>query len=172
MKALLATIGSAIILYDENLTIGFWKGILLIQASNILFAVGQVYYKSIFRKDGITNHASHFAILFAGGALITGIFSVGLVKINEIDIGLNQWLVILYLGVVASGIGFFLWNYGITKVSIGQVAIFNNLKIPLGVFFAMLILGESVNSLQLIIGSLILLIAFYAEKMKWRFLHL
>ena len=171
-KALLAVIGSAIILYDDNLTIGFWKGIILIQVSNILFAIGQVYYKSKFDKNGIANHSSHFAILFAGGAIVTGIFSLGLANINEINIGLNQWLVILYLGVVASGIGFFLWNYGITKVNIGKVAIFNNLKIPLGVFFAMIILGESANYLQLIVGSLVLLVAIFIDKISRRLLRL
>ncbi len=45
LKAILAIIGAAIIVYSSTIKVGFWKGVLLIQLSNLFFAFGQVYYK-------------------------------------------------------------------------------------------------------------------------------
>ncbi|MFM7261548.1 MAG: hypothetical protein ACKO3W_13190, partial [bacterium] len=44
-----------------------------------------------------------------------------------------QWLTLIYLGVGASGVGFFLWNVGATKVAPATLAVMNNAKVPLGV---------------------------------------
>ena len=42
-----------------------------------------------------------------------------------------QGAVLVYLGIVASGIGFFLWNAGARRSAPGVLAVGNNLKIPL-----------------------------------------
>src|SRR5690606_33214779 len=67
-----------------------------------------------------------------------------------------QWLVLVFLGVVASGGGFFLWNLGLTKVNAGTLAVLNNAKIPLGVLVSLLIFGESAP-LPRLLASLVLL---------------
>ncbi len=41
------------------------------------------------------------------------------------------------LGVVASGLGYFMWNYGATRVDAGTLGIMNNVHVPAG------LLGES-----------------------------
>jgi drug/metabolite transporter (DMT)-like permease len=45
--------------------------------------------------------------------------------------------VIVYLGLVASGRGFFLWNYGASRVSTAALATANNLVVPPGVLIAL-----------------------------------
>jgi drug/metabolite transporter (DMT)-like permease len=70
-----------------------------------------------------------------------------------------QWLTLLYLGVVASGLSFFLWNVGARKVDAGALAIFNDLKIPLAVIVSLLFFGEQTNLLQLSVGGAIMLAA-------------
>ena len=159
LKALLAILGAGIIVYAENTEIGFWKGIVLVQVSNFLFALGQVYYKKLTEGHKGINHKSNYAIVFLGATLVTAIFSFFNTDYQVLAITPSQWLILLYLGGVASGLGFFLWNYGVTKVEVGLVAVLNNLKIPLGVVFAIILVNESVNFIQLIIGSLFILLA-------------
>jgi drug/metabolite transporter (DMT)-like permease len=159
LKALLAILGAGIIVYSENTEIGFWKGIVLVQVSNFLFALGQVYYKKLTEGHAGINHKSNYAIVFLGATLVTAIFSFFNTNFQSLEITTSQWLILLYLGGVASGLGFFLWNYGVTKIEVGLVAVLNNLKIPLGVVFAIILVNESVNFIQLIIGSLFIFLA-------------
>jgi drug/metabolite transporter (DMT)-like permease len=75
---------------------------------------------------------------------------------------MEQWKSIVYLGIVASGLGFFLWNKGATKVNPGTLAAFNNAVVPLAVISSLFVFGEIeslvINDLLRIIlgGSLIL----------------
>ena len=43
-----------------------------------------------------------------------------------------QWGILVFLGVVASGIGYFMWNYGATQVDAGTLGIMNNMHVPAG----------------------------------------
>lgn len=160
IKAVLAIIGAGIIVYSNSTGIGFWKGILLVQISNILFAFGQVYYKRVMETQNSVNQKSNYSMVFLGAILITGIISITTTNYGNLAISPKQWLVLLYLGIIASGVGFFLWNVGATKVEAGTLAVMNNLKIPLGVIFAMIILSEPVGITRLIVGLIILIIAF------------
>ncbi|MCB9217956.1 MAG: EamA family transporter [Ignavibacteriales bacterium] len=166
IKAVLAIIGSGIIIYSDKITVGFWKGILLMQVSNFLFAFGQIYYKKIIKDESVKTQKQNFGIIFFGAVLVTAIFSLFSVDFNQISVSLNQGLTLIYLGAVASGLSFFLWNVGATKVNEGNLAVFNNLKIPLGVLFSIIILSESVKILQLIIGFIILIVAFLYNSKK------
>jgi drug/metabolite transporter (DMT)-like permease len=44
-----------------------------------------------------------------------------------------QVATILYLGLVPSGLGFFLWNVGVRRSREGTAAVFNNAKVPLAI---------------------------------------
>lgn len=169
LKAFLAVLGAGIIVYSDATQIGFWKGILLIQISNILFALGQVYYKNILKNEKEVNHTTNYAIIFLGATVVTAIFSFFTTDFNSLKISTEQWLILIYLGAIASGLGFFLWNYGVIKVEVGIVAVLNNLKIPLGVFFAIILVNESVNYIQLILGSAIIISALFLQKSRFKF---
>jgi drug/metabolite transporter (DMT)-like permease len=74
---------------------------------------------------------------------------------------------LLYLGILASGICFFLWNYGAVKVNSGLLAVMNNLKVPLGMLFSIAIFGEEGNLISLLVGGSLIIaagyIAYYSE---------
>ena len=72
-----------------------------------------------------------------------------------------QILSSLYLGIVPTGIGFFLWNKGAKLVPSSILAIMNNLKIPFGVLFSILIFNEKINLINFSIGSLIIILAIF-----------
>ncbi len=160
-SALLAVLGAAIIVYTKSFNPESWKGILLIQISNFCFALGQVYFKQIMKKNTEIKPIQIFSILYLGAVFITGFITLLFSDYNIFKITSNQWLSLCYLGIVASGIGFFLWNIGVTKVNTKTLAVFNNLKIPFAVLFAYILLEESINPIKFFIGSGILIFSLY-----------
>ena len=71
-----------------------------------------------------------------------------------------QWWLLAYLGVIASGVCFFLWNYGARRVTPVKLAIMNNLKIPLAAMTSLLLFREHSNMFLLSIGCLLILASF------------
>lgn len=164
LTALFAVVGAGIIIYSDQTTAGIWKGILLIQISNLCFAFGQVYFKKVMEKNSNIKPIQIFALLYLGSIIIAGLFSISFTDFASVTITANQWLSLIYLGVVASGLGFFLWNIGVTKVEAVSLAVLNNLKIPLAILFAFIILGESLDLVKLIIGSVMILVALFINE--------
>lgn len=158
--SLLAVVGTAIVLYRDFNTAEFHTGFLLLQGANLCFAFGQVAYCKLMRARHFGDR-SVFALLYLGGFAATLpmlLYSGGWHDLSIIDA--QQWLALLYLGILASGVCFFCWNYGARKVNAGVLAVSNNLKIPLAIACSALFFGEQINLIQLLFGSGIILLAF------------
>lgn len=157
--ALLAVAGTGIIkstqLHREGLICGF----LIMQFSNLCFAAGQIFYRSAMRRiKGVTD-AQVFAVLYAGAFAVAASSALIATPWKDVHLDGKQIAVLLYLGVVASGLAFFLWNAGARKVNAGTLAIFNNLKVPLAITVSLLIFGEQTNLPRLLSGGLLVLAA-------------
>jgi drug/metabolite transporter (DMT)-like permease len=72
----------------------------------------------------------------------------------------------VYLGVIASGLGFFLWNKGATKVDAGILAIMNNALVPAGLIVNLLIWNRDADLVRLSIGGGILLFSLILHE-RW-----
>ena len=159
--AVLSVIGTAIIIYTDIFQKDFLLGFTLMQISNICFAFGQVFYKKVMNQNLQLSDKSIFALLYLGAVIITIPFAGFSTDWNHLILEWNQVTTLLYLGIVASGICFFLWNIGARKTDTGTLAVFNNVKIPLAVLFSLLFFGESADVLKLVAGGLIILLALY-----------
>ncbi len=126
-------------------------GLLLVQASNLCFAVGQVWYRHLRRGAPDLRDRDIFALPCLGGLVLALAVTVG--RDITVTLGPPQLLTLLYLGVIASGLGFFLWNHGASRVSAGTLAVMNNAKVPLAVGVSLLVFGEKPDLLPLL-GSL------------------
>jgi len=156
----LAVVG-AVILQPKGLAWSdAWIGFGLVQASNVCFAWGQVAYRRLRQAaPGARDHAV-FAWLYIGGLIVTTVgttMSGGWTSAPRVSE--TQGLVLAYLGVVATGLGFFLWNRGAVTAPAGVLAVFNNLKIPLAVVVALAIFGEQANMLRLVLGGGVMVVA-------------
>lgn len=123
-SALLAVIGAGIIRYDQ-VTDHFWTGLLLVQLSNITFAIGMVGYKRLMETRPMPQHNA-FAWFYLGAFLVAVIAWFLLGNAQKMPQTTLQWGILVFLGVVASGIGYFMWNYGATQVDAGTLGIMNN----------------------------------------------
>ena len=153
----LATIGTAVVRWNQipNTTL---LGFMLVQISNLGFAFGLVFYrKAMSRQPGLKNQHV-FGLLYLGGTLLSGLFTLGsILNGTTIQLTLSSSITLLYLGAIASGLGFFLWNVGSRQVSIGAMAIFNDLKVPLAIVVSLLFFGENANLVNLVAGGMLVL---------------
>jgi len=99
-----------------------------------------------------------FGLMYGGAVLVTGFFWLITAK-SPLAVRPQQWLALLYLGIIASGFGFFLWNKGARNVRGGTLAIMNNLKIPIAVVASLAILEEKTGYVRLIAGCALMFAA-------------
>ena len=154
--ALLSVLGAGVLLWHATFSYDLMKGFVLVQLSNLCFAAGQIAYKKTRPLLDETGEANLFTVLMAGALLTTVIVSAFTTSWTEFHPSLRQWGVLAYLGVLASGLGFFAWNFGVTRVNTGTLAAFNNAKIPLAVACSLLFFGGAAD-LPRLAASMILL---------------
>lgn len=163
--ALLAVAGTAVIAYRGWGSAGLLAGFLLVQASNACFAAGQLWYRRL-PNSGAWSGSHAFAWPCLGGAAASAVawcLSPGAPMLRLTG---GQAAVLLYLGLLASGAGFFLWNVGAARVSAGTLAVMNNLKVPLAVAVSLLFFGERADLARLAVGAAAIGLALYLNEKK------
>jgi drug/metabolite transporter (DMT)-like permease len=171
LSAALAVSGAAVIKANPLETQQWWRGFAIMQGANFCFAFGQVAYRRFKLNHPSILDRQIYALLFMGGTVLAGAFTFT-TEAFPVTIQANQFLVIFYLGLVASGLGFYWWNRGAALVSnTGLLAAFNNLSIPLGVLVSVTVFQESTNGVRLAIGSVLLVAALLISNPSNRLLN-
>lgn len=156
---ILGILGAATIRYQtprQDFLIGF----LLIQMANLCFAWGQTYYKIQFERHAF-NRMQSMIWFYLGAGIITLIFFIFTFEPQRLPHTWQQWGVILWLGIIASGLGYFLWNSGATKVNSGILAMMNNAVIPVGILINVVLFHQELDWPRFLCGSFIIVIALY-----------
>ena len=139
------------------------KGVLMVQAANACFALGQILQK----KWGGGHLHRFFAWSYLGGFLVPLIFLLidhsfsPAAIVSLAPAAIQPWVVLIYLGAISSGLCFFLWNKGVCLVNPGTVSIMNNVKIPLAVLVSFFFFNEHVVWIKLAASALGFGLAFY-----------
>jgi drug/metabolite transporter (DMT)-like permease len=161
--ALLAVGGTAVLVFTGRELRPTVAGLLLVQLSNLAFAFGQVAYKRLRAQHSNLRDQDIFALLYAGAFILTT--AAALSQPLSVTMTSGHVVTLLYLGAIASGLGFFLWNKGATQVGSGTLAVMNNAKIPLMVACSLLFFGEYADVPRLAISLVLLSTAvWFAEK--------
>ncbi|HGJ5874573.1 carboxylate/amino acid/amine transporter [Arsenophonus apicola] len=161
-SAMLAVIGAAIIRYD-HLSGSFWLGLLYVQLANISFAIGQVGYKRMMEIYPIPQRQA-FSWFYIGACMVALFGWMIFGDVSKLPMTKIQWGVLIWLGVGASGIGYFMWNYGATQVDAGTLAIMNNMLVPAGLLVNFVIWQQHPNWLSFILGSSLLLLSLWVHR--------
>ncbi|MGS0536235.1 carboxylate/amino acid/amine transporter [Pseudoalteromonas sp. SaAl2] len=155
--ALLAIAGAVAIRYqgiDEN----FITGLLLVQAANLCFATGQVSYKRLMANTKIPQRTV-FGWFFVGALIVASLCFALFGNTSKLPTTTTQWGILIYLGTIASGLGYFAWNKGATQVNVGGLAVMNNLLIPAGILVNVVIWNRDADLIKLSIGGAIIVLA-------------
>lgn len=142
LAALLSVAGAAVIRAKGTPEGDFWVGFALMQLAGIVFAFGQVAYRDWKRQHPKVKDHECFALLYIGGTLCAAAFSLTFTNWSTLEVSSTQWQALLYLGCIASGLGFFLWNKGAALSTPGALAAFNNAVVPLAVLCSLFIFNE------------------------------
>ena len=159
--ALIATAGAAIIRFN-GVSENFWFGFAIVQGANLCFALGQVGYKkltSTFETQMPYHNVFAWFYLGALAVALPAFFLFG--NTNQLPQNPEQWSVLLWLGVVASGLGYYFWNQGALKVSGGTLAIMNNALIPAGLVVNLLLWQKDTDFSRLFLGGAIIALALW-----------
>ncbi len=157
VTAFIATSGAIAIRYqgiDENFITGFF----IVQAANLCFATGQVTYKRLL-KDSDLDQKTIFGWFFIGALIVALVCYLAFGNPDKLPTTGLQWGILVYLGTIASGLGYFAWNMGATKVNVGALAIMNNLLIPAGILVNLVIWNRDADIMRLSLGAGIILLA-------------
>ncbi len=157
--AALAVVGAAVVQFRADAWQAGLIGFALLQVANLCFAWGQVEYRALRADLEVRDHEV-FALLFAGGAAMTAVTATvfgGWPSALELDV--RSASTIVYLGAVASGLAFFLWNRAAVDAGPSLLAVMNNAKVPLGVAAAVIVFGEDADLPRLALGGTIMLAA-------------
>lgn len=160
LAALLAVLGAAIVKWRMPHGERLWLGFALVQGSNLCFAIGQLFYRRMMRSAGGVSDHQAMTWMYAGAVMVTLPFAIQGWQAKGFAPSRDQILVLLYLGVVASGVCFWLWNAGARRVRhAGTLAVMNNVKIPLGMAISLLLFGEHAAPRRLALACAVMLLA-------------
>jgi carboxylate/amino acid/amine transporter len=163
LVALIAVLGAIAIRY-ENLNSNFIIGLLLVQGANMSFAIGQVSYKRLM-ADNHLDDKTIFGWFFIGALVVASVCYALFGDINKLPSTPTQWGILVYLGIVASGLGYFMWNKGATKVNVGALAVMNNVLIPAGIIVNVVIWNKDADLIRLSLGGAIMLAALLINQL-------
>ncbi|MEX0740457.1 MAG: EamA family transporter [Pseudohongiella sp.] len=163
LAAAIATLGAAVIRYD-GLSQDYLTGFVILQIANITFAAGQVGYKHLMLRYPVAvapwRTFGHFFI----GALAIALPSFLIFGNTQmLPASALHWGILLWLGVVASGVGLYLWNRGGCEVDAGTLAVMNNALVPAGLVVNLAIWGHDEPLLPLIIGGTIIALSLWVN---------
>lgn len=158
----LAVLAAAVILWRGRPSGAPLVGFLLVEASNLCFAAGQLAYRRLLERGTLENLADRhiFFWLYLGGFAAMAIPGLWETRGTLPPLTARQIGALAYLGVVVSGISYFCWNSGARCVPAGLLAVMNNLKIPLGVAVSLFVFKENVNLAGLLAGCALFAVAF------------
>lgn len=155
-----AIIGAFVIILQSGLdfsSAGF-KGDLLALAASLSWALYTVIGKKISTEYG--------AIFTTGMAMIFGlVLYLPMFFIMNVDYSFSQistvnWLQLIYLGAITSGVAYALWYFALTKLQASKIAVYNNLQPILTTILSVIIFG-TVITINLLIGGILIIIGVY-----------
>ncbi|EKO3486719.1 DMT family transporter [Vibrio fluvialis] len=164
VTAVIAVAGAAVIKFagiNEN----FFLGFMVVQGANLCFAIGQVGYKYVMERETVElPQHTVFGYFYLGALVVATVAFLLLGNPGKLPTTSVQWGILIYLGVIASGFGYFAWNKGACMVNAGALAIMNNVLVPVGLVVNILIWNRDVDLARLSLGGLVILLSLWVNE--------
>ncbi len=164
VTAVIAVAGAAVIKFagiNEN----FFLGFMVVQGANLCFAIGQVGYKYVMERETVElPQHTVFGSFYLGALVVATVAFLLLGNPGKLPTTSVQWGILIYLGVIASGFGYFAWNKGACMVNAGALAIMNNVLVPAGLVVNILIWNRDVDLARLSLGGLVILLSLWVNE--------
>lgn len=164
VTAAIAVAGAMVIKFsgvNENFLLGF----IVVQGANLCFAIGQVAYKVVMENEqsSLPQHTV-FGYFYLGALVVASIAFLLMGNIEKLPTTNLQWGILVYLGLVASGLGYFIWNKGACLVNAGALAVMNNALVPAGLVVNILIWNRDVDVTRLLLGGGVIMLSLWINE--------
>lgn len=168
LVAVLAVVGAGWIAWRVPAGAPGWAGLTgfaILQVANLSFAFGQIAWRETRPGLAGVGTLQAFSWVLLGAVVFSGVINALFGQwINPLELPGPTLRALLYMGVIATGLGFLAWNTGATLVSTARLAAINNLKVPLAVIVSLVVFRESASLLSLAIGSSLILAAILLSR--------
>ncbi len=139
----------------------FWGNILAL-LSAVCWAVYSVMNKSALKRY---SPLTLTALAYVFGSLILFFFCFAFEDVSLIfQWSLSSWLILLYLGILASGVTFYLWNYALSIMEASRVSVFIFLIPVLAILLGKVILNETITGFTFLGTALVLSGIYLSER--------
>ena len=159
--SVVAIAGTALLVADASAESGASLfGDIVVMLSVVLMTGGQVVLRRVALDYGqplvvtaflLTGAAASGLVVAAVSGSAPGVFAW------MVDARSEVWAALIYLAVLVSAVTFLLYNYALRHVAVGRTSLYFTLVTPLGVFLAVVILGESVSATDVVAIVLVVL---------------
>ena len=145
--------------FHNLLHLHFTRGDSWVLGAGLAFAI---YNTMVRKKPAAVSPVNFLFVVFGLGTLLLVPFYVREIAVSQpVHWQVSTILIILYLGLAASVLCFWIWNIAIRNLGAGRAALFGNLIPVFSTLEAVLILGERINwvhglSFGLVITGLLL----------------
>ncbi|MBD1567107.1 carboxylate/amino acid/amine transporter [Vibrio sp. SA48] len=164
VTAAIAVVGAVFIKF-AGINDNFLTGFFVVQGANLCFAIGQVAYKYMMEKQQVTlSQHTVFGYFYLGALVVASIAFLLFGNSDKLPTTSLQWGILVYLGLIASGLGYFAWNKGACLVNAGALAIMNNALVPAGLVVNIMIWNRDVDLMRLGIGGSIVLLSLWVNE--------
>lgn len=155
----LGFIGVALITLP-NLVLGsvntrFFIGVACLLGNAVCFSLYSTLSRKLLKKYDEPAIITSYVTLFGTLALIPMSLTSNWGRLLEIN--QSQWIAVLFLASVCSGLAYFLWNYALSKIDSVQAAVWLYLE-PVAAFVGVFVLYGSVPSLLTVAGGVLVLL--------------
>lgn len=164
VTAAIAVVGAVFIKF-AGINDNFLTGFFVVQGANLCFAIGQVAYKYVMEKQPVMlSQHTVFGYFYLGALVVASTAFLLFGNSDKLPTTSLQWGILVYLGLIASGLGYFAWNKGACLVNAGALAIMNNALVPAGLVVNIMIWNRDVDLMRLGIGGSIILLSLWVNE--------
>jgi drug/metabolite transporter (DMT)-like permease len=150
-----------------NLVLGsvntrFFIGVACLLGNAVAFSLYSTLSRRLLKKYSEPAIVTSYVTVFGTLALIPMSLTSDWSLVSALD--MNQWIAVLFLASICSGLAYFLWNYALSRIESVQAAVWLYLE-PVVAFIGVFILyGNIPNSLTVAGGVLVLIGAAFTVK--------
>ena len=154
---LLALVGTVIVaLQKGDVAAGsehLWGNLLILGAA-LLWSAGTVYSRPLMKRISPMQLSASAAVIALPMHLLVAATREqnSMAALQSVDL----WLIILYAGVLSSGLALPMWNYGVRHAGAAHAAIIQNVIPLIAIVAAWITRGETATAEQLLGGTLII----------------
>jgi len=130
-----------------------FRGDLIIVCAAVTWAIFTIRSKQFLKRYSALQFSGIMTLI--GSVILTGLAFFTAETTDWVDVSLAAYGGMIYSGMLSIGLAYLIWNNGIVSVGPVKTSVYQNLVPVLGLFFGIILLNESLSSLQYVGAAIV-----------------